>query len=169
MKMGTKSLLFGVHQFIWHPVLVTISWIILYKELPSFKELVCIFIHDWGYWGVEEMKDEKGDLHPWKGAEIAFKLFGEPYRELVLGHSTFFCKRFNWKASKLMAADKYWHLLVPLWVYKLMSIPSGEFAYYRSLKSARQVADSKVSDIEWWINLQKTCLEKINGSYVIKE
>lgn len=26
MRIGTKSILFGVHQFIWHPVTVYIAW-----------------------------------------------------------------------------------------------------------------------------------------------
>ena len=42
MKVGTKSLLFGVHQLLWHPLTVWLGWIKLYKKPPSFKEAVCI-------------------------------------------------------------------------------------------------------------------------------
>ena len=75
MKTGTKSLLFGVHQFIWHPVTVLIAWIWLYKRFPSWRELICMFVHDWGYWGKTNMDDEDGEKHPELGANIALKLF----------------------------------------------------------------------------------------------
>lgn len=57
MKTGTKSLLFGVHQFIWHPLTVLLAWIKLYGW-PAWEELVCIIIHDWGYWGKSNMDGE---------------------------------------------------------------------------------------------------------------
>ena len=60
MKMGTKSLLFGVHQFFIHPLMVLLAWIVLYRSFPGLKELVCIFIHDWGYWGKADLKGEEG-------------------------------------------------------------------------------------------------------------
>ncbi len=167
MTLGTKTLLFGVHQFLIHPILVLIAWIKLYKSFPSFKELVCIFIHDWGYWGKIFLKDADGDKHPEFGAKIATRLFGPEWGQFVLGHSCFYVIRNEVEPSKLMAPDKYWHCIIPLWFYKMISVPTGEFFYYRSLKDARQVAEDKESDSIWWVNLQNNCLEKINGTYKV--
>ena len=83
MNVGTKSLLFGVHQFIWHPVTVLIAWVSLYGR-PTWRELICIIVHDWGYWGAPNMDGEEGERHPEVGAEIALRLFGLEYYELVL-------------------------------------------------------------------------------------
>lgn len=169
MTIGTKSLLFGVHQFIIHPILVIIAWIILYHSFPSWCELLCIIMHDWGYWGVVDIKGAEGDKHPELGAKIANRLFGLEYSKFVLGHSTFYATRNDIGTSKLMAPDKYWHCTIPLWLYKIMAIPSGEWKYYRNLKHARQVADIKESDKIWWSNLQKVCLDKVNGCYIINK
>lgn len=49
MNVGTRSLLIGAHQFLWHPITVFFAWCELYG-LPNWKECVCIFIHDIGYW-----------------------------------------------------------------------------------------------------------------------
>lgn len=169
MKLGTKSLLFGVHQFILHPLLVWFSWILLYKNAPNWKELICIFIHDWGYWNIFFLKDAEGDRHPEVAAKIANKLFGQKYYFFILGHSTFYNTRYDVKISKLMAPDKYWHCIVPFWFFKMLSIPSGEFKYYRTRKGARQVADLDVSDKIWWLNLQEISLQKVKGTYIINK
>ena len=124
MTLGTKTLLFGVHQFILHPLLVLLAWLRFYHSFPTWRELVCIFIHDWGYWGKPSLKCADGDRHPELGADIANKLFGAEYRDFILGHSTFYTTRENISVSKLMAPDKYWHCMVPLWFYKLLAVPT---------------------------------------------
>lgn len=167
MTLGTKSLLFGVHQFILHPLLVLIAWVKLYGSFPNWKELVCIIIHDWGYWGVADVKGERGDRHPEYGAKLAFKWFGFKYHRFILGHSSFYIARHGVKRSKLLAPDKYWHCMVPLWFYKIMSVPTGEFKYYRGMQHARQVTALEDSDKEWWSKLQKVCMDKVNDNYVI--
>lgn len=167
MTLGTKTLLFGVHQIFVHPLLVLISWIKLYKSFPSFKELVCIFIHDWGYWGMKSLKCAEGDTHPQLGAKIACWLFGREWGDFILGHSSFYIARNGIPESKLLAPDKYWHCIIPLWMYKLLSVPSGEFAHYRGLRHARQVSDLGASDQEWWDKLQKVCMDKAKGTYIV--
>ena len=167
MTLGTKSLLFGVHQFILHPLLVTIAWIKLYKSFPNWRELICIFIHDWGYWGVDDVKGEKGDKHPEYGAQIAYWMFGPEWYYFILGHSSFYMARSGVERSKLFGPDKYWHCMVPLWFYKMLSVPTGEFKYYRNMTHARQVVDTKGSDALWWKTLQKVCRDKIEGNYKI--
>lgn len=193
MKLGSRSLLFGVHQVIIHPLLVYIAWVVLYRSLPSFKETVGILVHDWGYWGVEDLKGETGDRHPERGAHLMRKWFGPEWGTFILGHSTFYVARSvqangmaDWMLnglaeanlaingiplptapSKLMAPDKYWHCMVPLWFYKLLSVPTGEFRYYRSLQHARQVGPLHEPDLVWWLKLQKVCLEKVLGVYEV--
>lgn len=109
MTLGTKTHLFGVHQFIVHPVMVTWAWVHLYGKFPSWRELLCIFIHDWGYWGVEDLKGEEGDKHPEVGARIATRLLGKEWGDFILGHSSYYIAREDVKKSSLHDADKYWH------------------------------------------------------------
>ena len=167
LPIGTKTLLFGVHQVFLHPLLVTISWVLLYRSLPTLKELFCIFIHDWGYWGKRNLKDADGDNHPEFGARLAGELLGHEWGDFILGHSNFYMIRTGVKKSKLFNADKYWHCIIPLWVYKLMSMPTGEFKHYREVKHARQVTEVTATDEEWWIALQKVCNDKVSGTFEI--
>lgn len=53
MKEGTKSVLFGAHSVV-HSIMVIIAWKKLYFKWPSWKEIVCIFLHDIGYWGFQQ-------------------------------------------------------------------------------------------------------------------
>lgn len=57
--------------------------------------------------------------------------------------------------------------MIPLWVYKLLAVPTGEFKYYRNVKHARQVAESYESDEKWWKKLQAVCQEKVDGVHHI--
>ncbi|MDH5541934.1 MAG: hypothetical protein OEY64_03105 [Nitrospinota bacterium] len=167
MKLGTKTLLFGVHQVVIHPLLVTIAWCKLYKSFPSFKELVCIIIHDWGYWGKASLKCEDGDRHPELGAKIAGKLFGPEWSDFILGHSSFYIVRHHIKRSKLLAPDKYWHCFTPFWFYRWLSVPTGEMKHYRELGHARQVARFEASDEEWYEELKRASQQKVDNCYQI--
>ena len=167
MKLGTKSLLFGGHQFLIHPLLVLIAWVKLYRSFPSWRELICIFIHDWGYWGVADIKGERGDRHPECGGRIALKLFGPEWQNFILGHSSFYITRMGLERSKLLAPDKYWHCMIPFWLYKALTIHTGEFKYYRTLQHARQVTALDVTDEQWWAEIQKVCAQKVKGTFVI--
>ena len=167
MKLGTKSLLFGGHQFLIHPALVLIAWVKLYKSFPSWRELGCIFIHDWGYWGVDDLKGKRGDHHPEFGAKIATRLLGCEWGDFILGHSAFYIARKDVAQSKLFAPDKYWHCMISLRFFKALTVLTGEFKYYRNIKHARQVAQPHETDQEWWGKLQKVCSEKIDGKFKI--
>lgn len=167
MTLGTKTLLFGVHQIFIHTIMVTWAWRRLYKSWPNWREFVCICIHDIGYWGKPSLKDADGDKHPEFGAKLAGWMFGPGWRDFCLGHSSFYVHRNGIEASKLMAADKYWHCMIPLWFYKILAVPTGEFAHYRGLQHVRQVASIAATDEEWWSNLQRICEEKVAGVYEI--
>jgi hypothetical protein len=101
------------------------------------------------------------------GARIANKLLGAEWSLFILGHSSFYIARYNIQKSKLFYPDKYWHCLIPLWVYKVLASPTGEFKHYREMTHARQVAKPNESDIRWWKNLQKVCKDKMTGNYSI--
>lgn len=69
MKIGTRSILFGAHQFILHPVCVALAWRKLYGSLPRDPRIWLAFIvHDWGYWGCPNMDGPEGKMHPWCAA-----------------------------------------------------------------------------------------------------
>lgn len=106
MKVGTKGWLIGIHQFVIHPTTVFLSWCELYG-LPNIKEMFCIFIHDIGYIGKDNVDGDEGKMHPELGAKIAGNLFGEEYKYLCAGHSREYAKLKGIKPSKLCWADKY--------------------------------------------------------------
>lgn len=74
MKIGTKSLLFGVHQFAIHPIVVGRAWRALYGRWPNLNEWIAIVVHDLGYWGCPNMDGPEGRLHPVRSAKIAYRI-----------------------------------------------------------------------------------------------
>ena len=136
MKIGTRSLLFGCHQFLLHPLFVLRGWVKLYGW-PNWKELICIIIHDWGYWGCPNMDGDEGEVHPEWAAKEAFHLFDDSgknkyltYYTLCLLHSRFYAKKLNSKPSKLCWADKLGTSLMPAWLWVFLSGLSGEQQEY---------------------------------------
>ncbi len=164
MKKGTKSILFGVHQFLWHPFTVWLAWIWLYKRAPSYKELVCIIIHDWGYWGKVNMDDEDGETHPEAGARIANKLFGSKYHYLCLFHSRHYARNAGVEPSALCWADKMSIMFEPWWFYLPRARMSGELQEYRELAANAGLVPLSATNREWfaWVKakLAKLGLEK---------
>lgn len=150
MKTGTKSLLFGVHQFILHPLVVFIAWIVLYRKLPSWKELICIIIHDWGYWGKTNMDDEEGEKHPETAAKIAGKLFGHSYHDLCLYHSRHYARTAGQEPSLLCWADKQSILYDPWWFYLPRAWLSGELTEYRRLAANCGFVSILATHREWY-------------------
>jgi hypothetical protein len=148
MRTGTKSLLFGVHQIFWHPFTVWLAWIWLYRKIPSFKETICIIIHDWGYWGKNNMDDTEGQRHPEFAARIALKFLGEKYRRLCLYHSRHYAKDNNATPSKLCWADKMSIIFDPWWLYLPRAWLSGELKEYREISS--HLFNRDKSHFEWY-------------------
>jgi hypothetical protein len=150
MTTGTKSLLFGVHQFIWHPVTVLLAWVKLYGW-PTWKQLVCIIVHDWGYWGSPNMDDERGEQHPRTGAMIALRLFGYDlkYYDLVLNHSRHLARTLGHEPSPLCWADKRSIMYDPPWFYLLRARLSGEIKEYRVLAAQANFVPETATDQQW--------------------
>jgi len=142
MNVGTKSLLIGVHQFLWHPITVLLAWIHLYG-FPNWKELICIVIHDLGYCGSPNMDGIEGEMHPRYAAMLANiyldKTPGKQYAwegtysALCLFHSRHYAKHLGCEPSKLCWADKLSIKYDPWWLYLPRAWLSGELSEYRNL------------------------------------
>jgi len=131
MKVGTKSILFGVHAFWWHPITVALAWRRVWHEWPDWRELVAIFVHDLGYWGRDNMDGVEGKLHPVGGAKIIRWLgLGEELQRLVLLHSQSFADAAKQPVSRLFLPDKVSVLYDPSWFYLLRAVLSGEIDEY---------------------------------------
>jgi len=112
MKEGTKSLLFGCHQFFLHPLWVLFAWRLEYKEWPKFWEIVCIFLHDVGLWGLDYLTDPYQKKAHWElGTWYGWKLFGMKGLSLIAGHTPY----SDWPKSRLWKADKRSWLVAPIW------------------------------------------------------
>lgn len=78
MKIGTKSVLFGCHQFAIHPWFVALAWTKLYGFPWDPRLWVAFFVHDLGYWGKPNMDGPEGETHVELGANIMHWLFDRP-------------------------------------------------------------------------------------------
>ena len=160
MTIGTKSILFGVHQFILHPFFVLWAWLIIYRETPRLYELCAIITHDWGYWGCPNMDGEEGEEHPDKSArlwdflslsELRIKIKFE-----IAGHSRFNASRHGISLSKLFRADKLAMALYPIWLYLLLGNLTGEIHEYMNCardKSGKYsgVPRNTKTQMEWFL------------------
>ena len=136
MKIGTKSILFGAHQFLIHPAFVFLAWWKLYGFPWDPRLWLAFFLHDLGYIGKPNMDGLEGDTHPrWAAARM--NVFGKRWRDLCLYHSRFYAKRDGAKPSRLCFADKLAMPLEPRWLYLPRVIWSGEIDEYMSLAVAR--------------------------------
>lgn len=163
MKVGTKSVLFGAHCFFLHPWFVAWAWWKLYRFPWDPRLWVAFFVHDLGYWGMEEMDDEKGEMHPWPGALVMSRLFDRgglskphratirlevveglgPWGRLSLLHSRFLSKRYGRKPSRLCMADKLAIALTPAWLYIPMASATGEIREYMAKAKSRNLVNSR--------------------------
>lgn len=139
MKIGTKSILFGVHQFLWHPFVVLLAWRYWHKRWPATKaEWLAIAVHDLGYIGCADMDGEEGKEHPLHGARFAWSLLRsdraarQQAMELVLGHSKYYCAKHCRPFSDLYAPDKISVLFEPEWFYLLRGRLTGEIKEFMS-------------------------------------
>ena len=165
MRVGTQSILWGVHQFILHPILVYKAWTRIYARRPSLRETLCIFAHDLGYIGKTTMDGPDGLLHPEFGARLVRWLLGfdsEPFQNLVRYHSRAYAKLFSTKPSVLCLPDKLAVLLYPNWLYIALGRASGEIAEYKAAMSASNVPDHiwihdlKSITLTWTIDYTKS-------------
>lgn len=136
MTVGTKSLLFGCHQFILHPLMVLIGWLWLYGFRSLTPGIVtAIVVHDWGYWGSRDMDGTDGAIHSNLSAEIIYRLTGrDDLLSLVLLHSRFRAREMGLEPSRLCWADKWGTAMTPSWLWALLAWLTGEGAEYMANK-----------------------------------
>jgi len=145
MKTGTKSILFGVHCFFWHPVTVASAWRSLFGRWPrGTAEWLAIIFHDVGYWGSSDMDGVDGQNHPARSAALiwSLRIFSQETRNhaarLILGHSKFFSQRYGYPQSRLYAPDKISIMFDPPWFYLLRAKLSGEVWEYMDNSPVRR-------------------------------
>ena len=161
MKIGTKSVLFGVHCWLIHPVLVLRAWFIVHRRRPSLVELMAIFTHDLGYWGMPNMDGKEGSNHPeraaswWRGK---FGEFGDKVAVVIIGHSRFHAAANNIELSSLFQPDKLATSLYPIWLYLLLANLSGEIDeymhHYNKGLYTGVIASKKQSQTQWLLEVQ---------------
>ena len=122
MRVGTKSLLFGGHQFIIHPIILFFCYWKLYGFPFDPRLWLCFIVHDWGYFGCKDMDGEDGKYHPIFGASIVRIFCGKIWRILCVTHSRKFVEILNkvsnvHNISKIGVADKLAIVYTPLWMY----------------------------------------------------
>ena len=160
MNVGTKSVLFGVHQFLIHPVIVARAWWIVHEEWPELHEWAAIITHDLGYWGSPNMDGDHGEQHPERIAAWWRKYFGDfGYKVAVevLGHSRFHAAKNNLPLSRLFQPDKLASALYPRWLYLILGNLSGEIHEY--MKHAQDgkyldIVKSNKTQTQWLIETQ---------------
>lgn len=164
MKTGMKSVIFGVHNAIFHPLTVWLAWIALYKKLPGLWETVAIILHDTpGYWTCAHMDDAEGEQHPLRGARwvraIVFfftrdRAKADFYYNFTRYHSRYLAARDGAQPSALAWADKYCVHFDPAWFYLFRARLSGELKEYRANAALDR---SFLTDREWYAWLQRKC------------
>lgn len=169
MTIGTKSILFGAHQFLLHPWFVAAAWWRLYGFPRDPRMWLAFGVHDLGYWGKPNMDGPEGERHPEWGAWLMASCFGRTWGDLVLYHSRFYARRDGVSPSRLCAADKLAIALTPAWLYLPMARATGELAEYRHLHDEAKRGRGKYagdrftkptfadSDAGWYARVQDYC------------
>jgi hypothetical protein len=150
-SIGTKTLLFGYHQLLLHPLFVAIAWWKLYGFPWDLRLWAAFFLHDIGYFGKPNMDGVEGSAHPFIGAEIMYILFDQPWYDFCLYHSRTIAKEYSSPVSKLCYADKLAFMLYPQWLLKFLYRLSGEYEQY--------LADKGCTTWEEWYEKAATANE----------
>lgn len=149
MTIGTKSVLFGAHQFLVHPWFVAWAWWKLYGLPVDPRLWVAFFVHDLGYFGKPNMDGPEGETHVEFGARI-MSVFGRHWRDFTLYHSRFYAKRDGMPFSRLCVADKLAIVLTPAWLYLPMARLTGEIHEYMKLSKGARASESKYVSMNIW-------------------
>jgi hypothetical protein len=147
MRVGTKSVIFGVHAILVHPFFVAYAWSRLFGFPWDPRLWLAFLVHDVGYVGKVNMEGSEGQQHVVLGGRIMGWLCGPEWRDFVLGHSRHWAERVGKKYSKLCLADKLAFVLTPAWLYIPMARLSGELHEYMRVSGERQLG-GRVSNFE---------------------
>lgn len=130
MKIGTKSVLFGVHCWFLHPWFVALSWALIYGFPLDPRLWIAFWIHDLGYIGKPNMDGPEGETHVEFAATVMTRLFGPQWGDFCRYHSRFYAKKDAKPISMLCIADKMCILVTPKWLNLLLMRLSGEHDEY---------------------------------------
>jgi hypothetical protein len=158
MRVGTKSLLFGVHQVFIHPLVVTLAWRKLYGKWPTPMQLVCIIIHDWGSWGCTTMDGADGKNHPQWAAKKVSK-YGHCYHDLCLYHSRHVARVPRRPVSALYYADKLSFAYMPWWLYTTLGVLTGEIYEYRKQTENNYITSPKWGHKKWFMVVKEEMIK----------
>jgi len=155
MRIGTKSILFGAHQFIIHPIFVFLAWRQLYGFPTDPRLWLAFILHDLGYFGLPNMDGPEGETHVEWAANLMGKWFGLEWYELCLYHSRFYAKKHHKPVSRLCLADKLAFVLTPKQLYLPLVKLTGEVEEYMALARERTAGgepkySSMTDDYEQW-------------------
>lgn len=178
MRVGTRSVVFGVHALWWHGFTVLLAWRRLYKQWPSWPILLAILLHDIGYWGLPNIDGPEGKRHPFRGARWTARLVillehgywlqcplfdgceGSFIYYFTAAHSRDVAAMLGADVSKLYAADKASILYDPKWWYLCRAKLSGEIREFKShaIRSGRLIATA--TDGQWYDYYKHTVLNR---------
>ena len=168
LTLGTRSLLFGNHQFLLHPIFVTWGWKKYHGKWPNWKELICIVIHDWGYWGKPNMDGEEGQDHPWWAANRALMRLDPSdgsmrfkYHNLCLYHSGRLAKQDKRPMSDLGWPDKLGSILQPWWLWVGLGLLSGEIHEYTNNPEFMNILGHPGDYKEYFMAYRKHVLKQV--------
>ena len=113
MKVGTKSVIFGVHSILIHPFFVAWAWWKLFGFPWDPRLCVAFFVHDLGYLAKPNVEGRQGQEHVVLGGRIMGSLFGPEWQDFVVCHSRYWAKRVGKKFSQLCVADKLAFVITP--------------------------------------------------------
>ncbi|MGD0326953.1 MAG: hypothetical protein ABSD45_24830 [Terriglobia bacterium] len=147
MRVGTKSVIFGVHATLVHPFFVAYAWSRLFGFPWDPRLWVAFLVHDLGYICKANMESSEGQQHVVLGGRIMGWLFGPEWRDFTLCHSRHWAERVGKKYSKLCLADKLAFVLTPAWLYLPMARLSGELYEYMRVSGERQLG-GRVNNFE---------------------
>ncbi|MEW5932067.1 MAG: hypothetical protein AB1816_00585 [Bacillota bacterium] len=160
LPIGRRSLLAGAHQFLIHPLFVLAAWWKLYGR-PSWKEVVCILVHDWGYWFAHDLDGLEGKKHPELGARLAGRWFGPECQDLCLYHSRYYARQAGTEPSRLCWADKLGMALEPWWLYLPRAWLSGELAEYRENAARSGLTPRSAGHRRWHRDFRARVLRQV--------
>lgn len=156
MKVGTKSVLFGAHQFFIHPWFVAAAWWKLYGFPCDPRLWIAFFVHDIGYLFKPNMDGPEGERHPLTGAKI-MRVFGQRWFDFCYYHSRFLAKQDGVQFSQLCVADKLAICLTPHWLYLPMVRWTGEIKEYMKdadIGKYQTMNLTTSSQLKWYLSVQ---------------
>ncbi len=152
MKVGTKSVLFGIHHWWWHFYFCVRAWRWLYGRWPRLSEGVAIFLHDFGLIGCDSLTSSDASNHPLRVQSLVHVLAGYRAGHLVLQHSRGCCSQWGMSPSMLcwagLLAEALWLEESPQ-TFLNRAGRSGELEEFREISHATRVWPLASTDTDW--------------------